>query len=70
MNYDIQFQKMQMISAIGWINIIETCDNNIANDISAKYFKKVREEAIEKYADAMSKLVGQALEISKVLIEG
>lgn len=66
MNYkeQLQIQKLQLRVALGYAESIETCDNYIADGIRPEYFKAVREEAIEKYIDALGQIVEQSVEIS------
>lgn len=68
LSQDLRYQRFLMNQAVGWLNKIENCDLNIAAGNKVLFYKGVRTEAIEKYADVMSKLIGQAIEISKVLV--
>ena len=43
--------------AIGYLDIIELCEQNIVKGIGVAYFKEKKEVAVEAYAEVMSWLV-------------
>lgn len=57
MNAKITTQKLMMQLAIGYLDIIELCEQNIAKGIEVAYFKEKKEVAVEAYAEVMSGLV-------------
>lgn len=69
MNSQIILQKLNMKLALNWISLIEVCDMNIkiGNDID--FYKEKKEAAIQAYADVMTSIVKDTIELSNINLE-
>lgn len=64
MNEQLKIQRQQLQVAIHYATIIETCDNRIAAGSHVNYFTATRNEAIQKYADAIAEIINSSIDIA------
>lgn len=69
MTQKLLFQKVQLKSALNWLAIVEDCDWHIEAGGDPDYWNCPRTEAIEGFAQAMTSIVGYAIENNKELVE-
>ena len=58
----IQIKQLQL--ALSYATTIEKCDEGIEQGMHVNYFKSVRAEAIEKYADAVADIIENSIDIA------
>lgn len=66
MGLKLNYQKVQMQTAINYLELIEVCEENIrmGNDVANYVLRK--NTYANKYAETMAAIVGDAIRISKV----
>jgi hypothetical protein len=66
MNIKLKAQKLQLEIAVNLLDLIEVCDENIRLSNDVDYYEEKKKEYIQKYAEVMGSIVGDAIHISKV----
>jgi hypothetical protein len=69
MKVQIKLQKLNMQLALNWLNIIEICDHNISIGFETTFYKEKRDTAVKAYADVMTSIVKDAIELSNINLE-
>jgi hypothetical protein len=70
MNRKLQRARLEL--ATKWLDIIEICEKNIEAGNNVRYFRSVKQEAAERYAEAEAMIVQPTIiEANKLnLVEG
>lgn len=66
MNAQLKYQRTKMKEIIGFIDRIEECEDYMRSGYKEDFYRSVRTEARELYAQAMRELFENACELSKV----
>jgi len=66
MNSKLKIQRLQMQIAINALDLIEVCDENINMGHNVADYVLRKQQYVEKYAEVMGNIVGEAVTISKV----
>lgn len=61
---NLQLQKRRLALASGYAEQILKCDANIEVGKHVEYFKTVRDEAIQNYADEVAEIVESSIDIA------
>ncbi len=69
MKAEIKLQKLNMEFAINWLDIIEICNQGIAKGFELAFYKEKKKEAVKGYAEAMTSIVKDAIELSNINLE-
>jgi hypothetical protein len=64
MSPQLRKQKIQLQTAINWLNVVDECDTNQEKD--PVYYKEIRKLATTRYMELMVSIFKDTIEISQV----